>query len=96
MIPDICWGYYFPVKIEVEENDQRHLSVVAEDDDGNYDDYEETTTDPGNTLLIIAIFLCLALLAGVPLFVKLGRWCQSRKNEDGGDAVEGQDGWWRA
>ena len=47
--------------------------LLTTNDDQTYEDYIETTTDPGNILLIIAVCMCLALLISVPFAVKVGR-----------------------
>lgn len=61
----------------------RRLSIVA-DDDQVYEDYVERTRDPGSTLFVIALFICLSSIAGLPLFVRLGRWIDARAKEAGG------------
>ena len=47
-------------------------------DDESFDDYTTTTIDPGDTLIIIAVFICLGSLLSLPLFAKLGKWLESR------------------
>ena len=54
-------------------NDPRLLSSVT-DDDAVYDNYTETTTDPGNSLFIIAVFICTGSVVGLPLSVKIGKF----------------------
>ena len=51
----------------------RKLSLLDEDDEVYGDDYIETTTDPGDTFLYIAIVICICSIACLPLFVKLGK-----------------------
>ena len=53
-------------------NDNRLLSSVA-DDDAVYDNYIETTTDPGNSLLILALFICTGSVVVLPLSAKIGK-----------------------
>jgi len=50
-------------------NNHRLLSIVSGGDSEEFDNYIATTTDPGNTLLIIAAFICLVSLVGLPLYV---------------------------
>ena len=50
----------------------RRLSMLDEDD-YVYDNYVETTIDPGNTLFYIALFISIASIAGVPFVVRLWR-----------------------
>lgn len=50
----------------------RELNLLT-DDDQTYEDYVATTTDPGNTLLIIAVCICLGSLLSLPFAVKMGR-----------------------
>ena len=50
----------------------RRLSMLDEDD-YVYDNYIETTIDPGNTLFNIALFISIASIAGVPFVVRLWR-----------------------
>jgi len=60
-------------------NINRHLSFLNQDEDDElYDPDEQITTDPGDTLLIIAIFICLISILGLPLFVKIGKWLNAR------------------
>ena len=55
----------------------RHLSLL--DGDDSYENYDASdTTDPGNSLLIIAAFICLVSLIGLPLYVKFGKWLSAR------------------
>ena len=55
----------------------RHLSLL--DGDDSYENYVASdTTDPGNSLLIIAAFICLVSLIGLPLYVKFGKWLSAR------------------
>lgn len=60
----------------------RKLSLLDEDDEVYGDDYIETTTDPGDTFLYIAIVICICSIACLPLFVKLGKWCISRRTQE--------------
>jgi len=62
-------------------NNNRLLSIVSGGDSEEFDNYIATTTDPGNTLLIIAAFICLVSLVGLPLYVKFGL-CLSRCNKN--------------
>lgn len=78
-------------------NDNRLLSSVA-DDDAVYDNYIETTTDPGNSLLILALFICTGSVVVLPLSVKIGkliaRWnygCTAANNNTNGVYDEGND-----
>lgn len=50
----------------------RELTLL-DDDDQVYDNYVENTTDPGSTLLLIAIVVCACSLASLPLSVALGK-----------------------
>lgn len=50
----------------------RHLNLLT-DDDQVYDNYVPTTKDPGITLFIIAVCICLASLISLPFAVKVGR-----------------------
>ncbi|KAL7433750.1 hypothetical protein ACHAXH_002645 [Discostella pseudostelligera] len=52
----------------------RFLSSVVDDDDASYDNYTETTIDPGNSLFIIAIFICVGSVVALPLSVKVGKF----------------------
>jgi MATE family multidrug resistance protein len=66
-------GSYGPVN-----HRHRHLSTLATDD-YIYEDYVETTIDPGNALFYIALFLSVASVAGVSQVVRLWRcFCPSR------------------
>ena len=61
------------------DSNNRHLSFLNQDEDDElYDVDEQITTDPGDTLLIIAIFICLISILGLPLFVKIGKWLNAR------------------
>ena len=55
----------------------RRLSMLDEDD-YVYDNYVETTIDPGNTLFNIALFISIASIAGVPFVVRLWRCFSAR------------------
>jgi MATE family multidrug resistance protein len=57
----------------VDELANRTL-LIDEDDDLSYDNYVESTIDPGNILFTIALFMSLCSLACVPLVAKLGKW----------------------
>ena len=50
----------------------RALNILT-DDDQVYDNYVPITTDPGNTLLIIAVCICVCSLLSLPFAVKVGR-----------------------
>ena len=54
--------------------DERDLELdILRDDDAVYDDYDPNTTDPGNTLFIIAVCVCLASILSLPFAVVCGR-----------------------
>ena len=55
----------------------RHLSVI-DGDDSNENYVASDATDPGTSLLIIAAFICLISLIGLPLYVKFGKWLSAR------------------
>jgi MATE family multidrug resistance protein len=46
---------------------------MLDEDDYVYDNYVETTIDPGNTLFNIALFISIASIVGVPFVVRLWR-----------------------
>ena len=51
-------------------------------DELSYDNYVESTIDPGNILFTIALFISVCSLACVPLVAKLGKWIlKNRGNE---------------
>jgi MATE family multidrug resistance protein len=56
----------------LDNHRHRRLSMLDEDD-YVYDNYVETTIDPGNTLFNIALFISIASIAGVPFVVRLWR-----------------------
>eukprot|EP00579_Thalassiosira_antarctica_P001896 CAMPEP_0201871326 /NCGR_PEP_ID=MMETSP0902-20130614/4272_1 /ASSEMBLY_ACC=CAM_ASM_000551 /TAXON_ID=420261 /ORGANISM="Thalassiosira antarctica, Strain CCMP982" /LENGTH=750 /DNA_ID=CAMNT_0048397275 /DNA_START=148 /DNA_END=2400 /DNA_ORIENTATION=+ len=68
----------------------RRLTVL-EDDDEVYDNYIETTVDPGQTLFIIATFICIASLICIPLSVMLGTCLTNCKHEGGTEADSEED-----
>jgi MATE family multidrug resistance protein len=51
---------------------------MLDEDDYVYDNYVETTIDPGNTLFNIALFISIASIAGVPFVVRLWRCFATR------------------
>ena len=55
-----------------EQADRLLLSIVDEGEDNSFPNYVETTINPGNTLLIIAIVSSLCSIACVPLVARLG------------------------
>ncbi|KAL7544226.1 hypothetical protein ACHAWF_007606 [Thalassiosira exigua] len=57
----------------------RQLSFLDEGDGALYDDYVETTTDPGHILIIIAAFISVVSILCLPLFVKLGTFISNRR-----------------
>ena len=50
--------------------------------DHSYDDYIESTIDPGNILFTIALFISVCSLACVPLVAKLGKWILKNRGND--------------
>lgn len=58
----------------MKTQDERDLELdVLRDDDAVYDDYDPNTTDPGNTLFIIAVCVCFASILSLPFAVVCGR-----------------------
>jgi MATE family multidrug resistance protein len=60
-----------------DEQADRLLSSLDEGEDNSFPNYVETTINPGNILLIIAIVSSLCSIACVPLVARLGK-CLSR------------------
>ena len=54
-------------------NHRHRLLSMLDEDDYVYDNYVETTIDPGNSLFNIALFISVASIAGVPFVVRLWR-----------------------
>lgn len=61
----------------------RHLSLLDEDDDADFGNYIEATTDPGNTLFFIALFISILSLLCLPLLVKIHGKCLAKKPHEG-------------
>ena len=57
----------------VDELANRAL-LINKDDELSYDNYVESTINPGNILFTIALFISVCSLACVPLVAKLGKW----------------------
>jgi MATE family multidrug resistance protein len=75
----------------VDELANRTL-LLDEDDDLSYDNYVESTIDPGNILFAIALFISVCSLACVPLVAKLGkRIMKNRGNECDTSGSRGDD-----
>lgn len=70
--PIISHPMYANDEFALAQQTARELNLLT-DDDATYEDYVETTTDPGNKLLIIAVCICLASLISLPFAVKVGR-----------------------
>jgi hypothetical protein len=69
-----------------EENENRMLMAAEMDDAIGFEDYEVTTIDPGNTVLIGTILFCFLLIVALPCLVKCGRFCKKRrKNAQGAE-----------
>jgi MATE family multidrug resistance protein len=74
---------------------KNRILLIDEDDELSYDNYVESTIDPGNILFIIALFISVCSLVCVPLVAKLGKCIlKNRGNECGtsgsrGDHSEG-------
>jgi hypothetical protein len=61
----------------------RKLSTPVDgDDDQFFFDYVPTTVDPGQTLFVIASFICIGSFVCLPLLVKLGTCITSGKDRD--------------
>ena len=70
-------------------NDHRNLFSLTDDEEGY--SHNETTIDPGNTLFIIAVFICISSLLALPLTIRLGKYIQNCKKQrrHGGDTDAG-------
>lgn len=60
----------------------RNLSFGVDDDDVTYENYAETTVDPGYTLLFVAVGICIGSLASLPLLVRLAKRALGKKHGD--------------
>ncbi|KAL3785641.1 hypothetical protein ACHAW5_007642 [Stephanodiscus triporus] len=65
----------------LDELASRRLTSLHGDDEVSYDDYVKDTTDPGNTLLIIAVFISVCSIVCVPLVAKLGKFIMEIKKK---------------
>ena len=59
----------------------RRLTILDEGVEVSYDGYVENMTDPGNTLLIIAVFISVCSIVCVPLVAKLGKYIMKVKKK---------------
>jgi hypothetical protein len=66
-----------------DEYDENRMLMT--DDAIGFEDYEVTTIDPGNTVLIGTIIFCFLLIAALPCLVKCGKLWKKRRNAQGAD-----------
>lgn len=54
---------------------------VYEDDDAGFVGYEETTVDPGASMLVATIIFCVLSLASLPVLLCIKKSCDRRRGD---------------